>query len=217
MSPRDGRKESACSMTLTKQKTHRWTDEERAIIRREYKHTRKSLQWLAEYLTVYTGDKISIYAVRGQIQGMGIAKSDDRRPWTPKEDEALRRLVGKYNVRKVARQMHRGEGSIRNRVKRLNISLRQRTGWFTKSEVMEIVGHDHKWVQARIDSGAIEATWHHDKRPTAAGLRYWHITEQALVKFIRTYPEELVGCNIDIVTIVDMLAGIINHNHGEAE
>jgi hypothetical protein len=204
-------------MTLTKQKPHRWTDEERAIIRREYKHTRESLHWLADYLTMCTGDRISIYAVRGQIQLMGIAKSDDRRPWTPEEDEKLRNLAEKYNVRKVARKMHRGEGSIRNRVKRLNILLRKRTGWFTKHEVMAILGHDHKWVQARIDSGAIEATWHYDKRPSQKGCSSWHITEEALVKYIRTYPEDLVGCNIDIITIVDMLAGIINHNHGEAE
>lgn len=198
-------------------KNHTWTEEERAIIRREYKHTRSSLHWLADYLTMFTGDKITIYSVRGQVQTMGIAKSDDRRPWTPKEDEKLRRLAGQYNVRLVAKKMHRGLGSVTNRIKRLKVSRRERIGWFTKSEVMAILGHDHRWVQARIDSGALEATYHYDTRPCQGGLNSWHITEKALVTFIRTYPEVLVGCNIDIITIVDMLAGVIHNNHGEAE
>lgn len=209
--------EKPCKYTRAGAKNHTWTDEERDIIRREYRHTRASLQWLADYLTMYSGDKITIHAVKGQIQSMGISKSDDRKPWSPKEDEKLRRLTGQYNVRVVAKKMHRGLGSVTNRIKRLHVSRRNRVGWFTKREVMEIVGHDHKWVQARIDSGAIEATYHYDQRPTMKGGSSWHITEEALVKFIRAYPESLVGCNIDIITIVDMLAGVIHNNHGEAE
>ena len=53
---------------------HKWTDDERDIIRRDYKHTRKSRQELAARLGV------TEYGVAGQISSMGIAKSDDRRP-----------------------------------------------------------------------------------------------------------------------------------------
>ncbi|MBA7471828.1 hypothetical protein ES707_07140 [subsurface metagenome] len=38
----------------------------------------------------------------------------------------------------------------------------------------------------------------------------WHIEEHDLVQFIRKHPQELVGCNIDIIMIVELLAGIIN-------
>ena len=58
---------------------HNWNDDERDIIRRDYKHTRKSRQELAARLGV------TEYGVAGQISNMGIAKSDDRRPWTPQE------------------------------------------------------------------------------------------------------------------------------------
>ena len=53
---------------------HTWTDDERDIIRRDYKHTRKSRQELTARLGV------TEYGVAGQISSMGIAKSDDQRP-----------------------------------------------------------------------------------------------------------------------------------------
>jgi len=97
--------------------------------------------------------------------------------------------------------------------KRINVSRRYRTGWFTKGEVCAILGHDHRWVQTRIDSGALKASYHYGRRPTKEGMSAWHIEESDLVKFIRQYPEELVGCNIDIITIVELIAGITNNKH----
>ncbi len=194
-------------------KNHAWTDEERAIIRRDYKHTRESCRQLADYLSQLIGVEITEFAVRGQISIMGIAKSDDRHPWNPKEDEKLRELIPSFNPRIVARKMHRSINSIVVRSKRLNISRRCRNGWFTKKEVMEILGHDHKWVQRRIDSGALKASYHYDLRPTQKGGSAWHIDEHDLKAFIRRYPEEMVGCNIDIITIVDILAGVAPNNY----
>ncbi|MBA7672925.1 hypothetical protein ES703_81113 [subsurface metagenome] len=189
---------------------HMWTDEERAIIRRDYKHSRASCQQLAEYLSRETGDRITAFAVRGQVTSMGIAKSDDRHPWNPEEDAKLMELIPTFCPRVVAKMMHRSINSVVVRSKRLNISRRVRNGWFTKSELMEILGHDHKWIQRRIDSGAIKATYHYDHRPTQKGGSAWHITEADLKKFIKTYPEELMGCNIDIITIVNILSGVNN-------
>ena len=195
-------------------KNHKWTDEERAIIRRDYKHTRKSRRQIADYLTQLTNDRITECGVAGQIAIMGIAKSTDRHPWSPEEEEKLRELMPTFNPRVVARKMHRSINSVVVKSKRLSVSRRSRNGWFTKKEIMEILGHDHKWVQRRIDSGALEATYHYDHRPTQKGGSAWHITEKALENFIKTYPEELVGCNIDIITIVDILSGV-NSSHEE--
>ena len=183
---------------------HKWTDEERDIIRRDYKHTHKSRQELAARLGV------TEFGVAGQISTMGIAKSDDRRPWTPQEKEKLANLIPRYCVRVIARMMHRSLNSVVVMATRINTSRLVREGWFTKREVCEILGHDHKWAQARIDSGALKATYHYGKRPTQKGMSAWHIEEADLVQFIRKYPQELVGCNIDIIMIVELLAGIIN-------
>ena len=197
--------------------THKWTDEERAIIRRDYKHSRRSCQLLADYLSRLTGQRITEFGVKGQIQTMGIAKSDDRHPWSPEQDAKLKELIPSFCPRVVAEKMHRSINSVVVRSKRLTISRRCRNGWFTKKELMEILGHDHKWIQRRIDSGAIPATYHYGIKPGQLGGTAWHITEKDLKNFIKTYPEELVGCNIDIITIVDIIAGITNGNHGEAE
>lgn len=185
-------------------KNHRWTDDERNVIRSDYRHTRESAIELADRLGV------TEYGVKGQISAMGIAKSDDRCPWTPEEKQELDVLMHKFCPRRVARMMHRSLNSVVVMSKRLNISRRHRTGWFTKSEVCEILGHDHRWVQRRIDSGAIKAAYHYDRRPSKLGGSAWHIDEQDLVLFLRKYPEELVGCNMDIQMIVELLAGIIN-------
>jgi len=191
---------------------HTWTDEERTIIRRDFKHSRESCQRLADYLSRFAGDRITACAVRGQVTYMGIAKSDDRHPWSPEQDARLRELMPLFCPRAIAKKMHRSLNSIVVRSKRLSISRRCRTGWFTKQEVMDILGHDHRWVQRRIDSGALIATHHYGHRPTQIGGSAWHIAEQDLKKFIKTYPEELVGCNIDIITIVEIISGI-NNNH----
>lgn len=191
---------------------HKWTDEERDIIRRDYRHTRQSCLYLANRLGV------SKFAVKGQITIMGIGKSDDRHLWTPAEKEKLDDLIQKYSPRTVAKLMHRSINSVVGMSKRLKISRRFRTGWFTKKEVCEILAHDHKWVQRRIDSGVLKASYHYGVRPSKKGLSAWHIDEQDLVAYIRRYPEELVGCNIDIMMIVELLAGVTqtqNHERGD--
>jgi len=182
-----------------------WTDDERDIIRRDYKHTSKSCQELAARLGV------TEYGVKGQVSNMGIAKSDDRRSWTPQEKERLGKLIPHFCPRVIARMMHRSINSVVVMAKRQNYPRRYREGWFTKREVQEILAHDHKWVQRRIDSGALIATYHYEHRPTQKGMSSWHIEEADLVKFIRKYPQELVGCNIDIIMIVELLAGVTNN------
>lgn len=201
-----------CSVEM--RNNHKWTDEERAIIRRDYKHSRASCQEMADYLSCHTGERITAFAVRGQVTSMGIAKSDDRRPWTPAEEMKLWELMSSFCPRVVAKKMHRSINSVVVKSKRLKISRRCRNGWFTKRDVMEILGHDHKWIQRRIDSGALKATYHYGHRPSQIGSSMWHIAEADLKHFIKTYPEELVGCNIDIITIVDIISGI-NSNHGK--
>lgn len=154
---------------------------------------------------------VSQYAVRGQVTIMGIAKSDDRHPWTTEEKEKLAELITSFCPRRVAKMLHRSINSVVVMSKRMNISRRYHTGWFTEREVCEILGHDHKWVQRRIDSGAIKATFHHERRPQQRGGRSWDIREHDLINFIRKYPQELVGCNVDIITISHLLAGLIDN------
>lgn len=186
---------------------HKWTEDELLIIRRDFKHTKQSCRELAQIITLSSGEQITEYAVRDQISSMGICH-DGRKTWDEKQDKRLRHLMGKYHPARVAKIMHRGVNSVVIRPKRLGISRRTRDGWFTKKEVCEIFGVDHHWVQHRIDSGALLATPHGETKPCKNGGSCWHIEDSAVVDFIRRYPQELVGKNIDIIQIVDILVGI---------
>lgn len=183
---------------------HKWTEEERDIVRRDYHGDKASAEAIAAYLGV------TFCAVKGQVQKLGLARQD-RRPWTRKEDNRLQRLMRKECPRNVAIKMHRSINSVVLRAKRLSISRRDRDGWFTKADACAILGVDHKWVQKRIDLGVIEATHHNEESPPQkGGGSCWHIEQSALVKYIRRYPEELTSRNVDLIMIVDMLAGIDN-------
>lgn len=183
---------------------HNWTDEEREIVRRDYQHTHASRQEIASRLGV--GE----YGVASQIQKMGIAKRSDRHPWSPREDVRLAELITQYAPITVARMMDRTENSIVVRSKRLSISRRFRDGWFTKKEVCEILGVDHKWLQKRIDNEQLKARWHNGTKPTNCGSACWHIKEKDLREFIRRYPQDLTSRNVDLILIVDILVGVAN-------
>lgn len=181
---------------------HKWIEDELNIIRRDYRHTHESLLAIANHLNV------SIYAVKGQISLMGLGRSADRRHWTEKEEKKLRQLIPRMCSLTIARKMHRSVNSVVVKSKRLGMSRRCHEGWYTEREVCEILGHEHRWIQRRIESGALRASSHYETPTTKEGFSAWHIEEEDLRDFIRTYPEELNGCNLDIIMIVDILAGI---------
>ena len=182
---------------------HRWTDEDREIIRRDYAHTLASAEAIALKLGV------SVYALKGQVAALGIAKRTNWQPWAPEDDRRLKRLLARYNTRRVAAIMHRSVNSVVSRAKRIHLHRRTRYGWYTKMEVCEILAVDHHWLQRHIDSGALKATYHNGRRPTHRGLAMWHIDKKDLSTFIRRYPVELTGRNVDLLQIVDILAGVL--------
>lgn len=181
---------------------HRWTEEERQIVRRDYRGTHESAWAIAEKLGV------SFFGVKGQVQKMGISFRPDRRLWTPEEEEQLRDLITQHSPGAIAKRMHRSINSVVVRANRLRLSRRVRDGWYTKREVCAILGVDHHWVQNRIDSGALPAKYHNGHRPQKNNGACWHIMEKSLRQFIRRYPQELKGRNVDIILIVDILAGL---------
>jgi hypothetical protein len=151
--------------------------------------------------------------VAGQIMNMGLGNRSDRarrKPWSEEEDEQLHELLGKYAPRTVAEKMGRTLNSVVIRGKRLGISRRCRDGWYTKMECCEILGMDHRWVQRRIDEGTLKATWHFGTKPCKQGLQEWHIEERDLIDFIKRFPHELNGRNVDLIQIVGLLSGGIN-------
>ena len=181
---------------------HRWTEEEKQIVRRDYQGTNASRDEIAARLGV------TPYAVAGMVSKLGLAKKTDRRPWNDQEDERLAELVEEHPVWRIAKLMNRSVNSVTVRAVRLRCSRRKRSGWFTKAEVCEILGMDHKWVQKRIDDGRLPASSHYGGRVQKNGLSAWHIKEKDLRSYLRANAHELNGRNVDLTQVVDILAGL---------
>lgn len=169
---------------------------------RDYKGDGASAQAIAD------GLNISFYAVKAQVQKMGIS-FQDRHYWTKEEDERLEEAIPRDCPGKVAKLMHRSINSVVLRAKRLGLSRRDRNGWYTKLDACELLGADHKWLQLRIDCGALKARPHNpDVPPQKDGGACWEIKEEDLIDYIRTYPQELMGRNVDIIGLVDLLCSL---------
>lgn len=187
---------------------HKWTDEEREIVRRDYQGNNASAVAIAVRLSQMTGDRVTFFAVKGQVQKLGCAKILDRKRWTKGEEDRLRELVTQYSPLTISRMMKRSLNSVTLKMKHMRLSRSARDGWYTKREVCEILGVDHKWIQKRIDSGELKASYHHGHKPQAAGAGSWHIEVKDLRAFIRRSAGELNGRSVDLFQVVDILCGI---------
>jgi len=183
---------------------HKWTEEERGIVRKDYDGHNQSAHLIALKLTNMTGDKITFCAVKGQATKLGILqnKSPD---WTDREIKILSEMITRYSPLTIAKRLHRSLNAVVVKSKRLGYSRRCRDGWYTKKEVAEICGVDHKKVQAWIDRGDLKASPHGERKPQKNGGACWEITEEALKDFIISHASELQGRNVDLFQIVTIL------------
>ena len=186
---------SAAGTKGGKRTKHKWTEEERAIVRRDYKGTNASAQQIAHLLGV------TQHAVKGQTQMLGIMQQKSPN-WTEKEYGILRENIHRKPIGEIAKMLGRSNNSVKIKATRLKLGLRKREGWYTKSEVMEICGVDHKKVQEWIDSGTLPASWHFGTKPQGAGQAQWHIEYEDLRNFLLAYSGELLGRNVDLQQIV---------------
>lgn len=177
------------------QSKHRWTEEERAIVRRDYKGTNASAREVADQLGV------TQHAVKGQASNMGILQQKSPN-WTQEEFRILRENVHRKPIRQIAKMLGRSDNAVKLKATRFKLRLRTRHGWYNKAEVTEICGVDHKKVQEWIDSGALPASWHHENKPGPGGSAAWHIEYEDLRNFLLVHCDELLGRNVDLQQVV---------------
>lgn len=180
-------------------KKYRWTEQDDDCVRVMYDGTGKSVECIAAQLGLRPRQ------VKSHIQFMGLAKRTGHARWNPQDDDVLREMIGKYKPNTIARKLHRSITAVRIRAIRLGLSYRNRDGWYTKKEACEILGVNHKRCQSWIDNGILKARCDGERQPQQNSLAMWHIDEQDLVAFIKKYPQELNGRNVDIVQIVGLL------------
>jgi len=185
---------------------HKWTDRERDIVRRDYDGTNKTSQAIAAKLSSMVGDKITLFAVKGQAAKMGIMQ--DKSPdWTEREIEELTEKITIYAPSTIAKSMSRSVNAVVVKAKRLGLSRRVRDGWFTKKEVCEIMGVDHRKIQGYIDRGVLRASFHNGIKPQKNGGACWHIRQADLISFIKANKGDFQGRNVDLTMIVWLLSG----------
>ena len=187
-------------------KFHKWTDDERDIVRRDYDGHNESAHRIADKLTYMTGDKITINAVKAQCAKMGLLTNKSRR-WTNKEIETLSEMVTVYSPQVMARKLHRSVNAVCNMAKRQGFSRCARDGWYDKKEVCEIMGVDHKKIQGYMDRGELKASYHTEIKPKQNGGACWHIKQADLIDFIKKNAGDFMGRNVDLVTITWLLTG----------
>ena len=178
--------------------SHKWTEDERGLIRLYYNGTRESI----EQLIRLTG--ASYYGVKGQIAKLGLARIKPA-DWSPEEIQKLEQMIHRYSIKIISQKLGRSMNAVKVKATRLHFSLRTRDGWYTKSEVAKICGVDHHRVQAWIDRGDLKAGYHHGHHPTQFGSGSWHIERRHLVQFITAHCQELQGRNIDLFSILEVL------------
>lgn len=133
---------------------------------------------------------------------MPMAKGTHYKKFTPDEDDRLRDLASRHDLRTVAERMHCSERRLRHRLGQLRASALDKE-WFTAADAALVLGVDRRWVRTRIESGAIRAEEHYagaTDRPKAH-----HIGRDDLAAFIRAYPTEIQGRKADMVAVVDLL------------
>lgn len=182
---------------------HNWTDEERNFLRNNYRYTIASLKELAKRLN------LTANSVRQQLSRMGLLKLCVW--WAEKDQSFLEENYGRLSLAVIANRLGRSVNSVVAKAHRLEVRNRgARDGWFTMEDVARILGVDQSWIKRRLRNGfKFEMEPHDPERLPAKGSHApWHISEKSLKDFIRRYPEELTGHNVDFVMLVDILAGV---------
>ena len=183
-------------------KLHHWTEDEKAFLRENYRYTIDSLKLLALRLGV------SDSSVRQQLTRMGILKLTGR--WSEADQKFLEDNYGKLSLRVISRRLGKSCNSVTSKAHRLGVSSRGKDDWFSMQEMAQILGVDQSWIRRRIGNGFKLEMYPHNPEsiPSKGHYSSWHISRKAFRQFIRRYPEELTGHNVDFVMLVDILAGV---------
>jgi hypothetical protein len=201
VSPERHEQLAAAGRTAGSRPKHRWTDDERELVRQGYRGTNASAAAVGRRIGV------SVWAVKGVVQQLGITRTKPHN-WTEDEDERLIELMGRYSARWVAARMHRSINAVIVRAQRLGFSRRTRDGWYTMMDVSRMLGIDHKVIRRYMDRGELKASSHFGGPVgTGVGQEQYHIEEAELRRFIVAHCYDLVGRNVDLPGVVYVLTG----------
>jgi len=115
----------------------------------------------------------------------------DRHPWTSKELEYIREMLGVIPVTQIARTLKRTVCSIRCQAAKLKLSYRLRAG-YNISDLCQVFGLSHTRVENWAARGLLGEAQGHGGH--GGNLRF---SEADVERFVREYPEEYALGRVD--------------------
>lgn len=179
-------------MVLKTRQEHHWTLEELQTLKAEYDGRAETITRLVRDIGVPRG------ALERRVRILGLGKNIYDSQWTKEQDEKLEALINRYPLSYVAENLGRTQKAVKCRAYKLGISIGQHDGWYNMEEVCYLFGTNRSKVKYWMASGALKGeTTPHE----------WRFEEKELRKFILQKCPELVGRNIDLYGVIELVAG----------
>jgi hypothetical protein len=157
---------------------HRWTDEEREIVRQRYKGTRESAETIAKDLA------LSFLAVRGQVQRLKLGHPS--RKWSLEDLAFLGKNYGLLSDKVIEKKLDRTHNSIILAAKR-HLHINRKSNFHTATEISKLLGIPcmKTITQTWMPRGWIRGR----KSPVRVGTRVmWVFSEEDVVHCLRARP-----------------------------
>ena len=138
---------------------HQWTQEDLETLRREYGPGGKTQREVAAQLG------LSPAQVSRQVGRMGLERRPSGVRWTPEEQQTLLELAERKSAAQIARIMGRTLHGVIGQMRKLNVSRRSRSGWYTLKEVAEVLGMTLMLARQFVEDGRLRATYHNGRKP----------------------------------------------------
>lgn len=192
-------------MIIQKTKARPWTEDEKEYVRVNYRRNGKSLELIALHLN-RTADSIT-----SQISRQGLTNGrENYKKWSEDDLEFLRENYGEITADKLQRVLNRSMSTITKKAWKLGLKRFTRSDWYTIEDASKIFGVGLRTARQWIDSGKLNADKVYNLND--GRVRVHRISKDGMRKFIRRYPMELQGRNLDVVQLVEILSGILYDN-----
>ena len=122
--------------------------------------------------------------IKRQARRLGLAMSQDRRPWTQEELDSLDRLVGKVSAATIAKRLKRTETSVVMKIKALGHSRRVSEG-YTMRDLEECLGEDHHKIKKWISNGWLRDRLQGTRRHDGNGHDVHRVREKDILAFVK--------------------------------
>jgi hypothetical protein len=142
--------------------------------------------------------------IKRQAARLGLTLHMDRRPWTASEMNLLEKLVGRVSSATIAKQLHRPESSVVNKLKRIGTSRRVRNG-YTMRDLELSFGEDHHKITQWIKNGWLQDRLQGTRRHDGNGDDIHRIREKDILTFIRNHPQEINLGKVDQTWFLDLV------------